>query len=72
MPLCERRIELESGDTLTVALHLPGSGGRGDLIVQVSDRDESMFPAAALTVAEAGQLREALRELCEVAGDDRR
>lgn len=60
---CDMQVALESGDMLRlVRVGDPGPGAT--VLVTVADADDTRWPTAKLTWAEAGALREAIRELC--------
>lgn len=52
------------GDDLQVTL-FTHPGEKPTILVTVIDHDESIVPTAEFTLAEAGELREVLRQLCE-------
>jgi hypothetical protein len=54
------------GDDLQVTL-FTHAGEEPTILVTVIDHDESLVPTAEFTLAEAGELREVLRSLCEQA-----
>lgn len=65
MTVTSFEITPESGDRLVVTLFTDGT--RPSLVLSVEDADQTAVPSVQLTLSEAADLREALRDLSERA-----
>lgn len=64
MTVTQRAVELAAGDGIAITLFVHG-GEEPWILVSVVDADEMPVPTVSLSIAEAAELREALRELLE-------
>jgi hypothetical protein len=66
MTVEQTTVSTRRGDEVTVTL-FDHAGQPPTVLISVADADESRVPTAEFTLAEAADLREAIRRLCEGA-----
>lgn len=65
MTVDQATLATRRGDEVTMTL-FAHPGEAASLLISVADADDSVVPTAEFTIAEAGELRELLRELLEL------